>query len=71
MDADTEYDVKVTAIYPDEAESEDLIGSARTCKSAAGGSEELRHISLKSHVTSNNGAAVSPTSLSSVEVHEG
>lgn len=32
LDPDTEYDVKVTAIYPDEAESEDLLGSARTCK---------------------------------------
>lgn len=32
LDPDTEYDVKVTAIYPDEAESEDLLGSSRTCK---------------------------------------
>lgn len=36
LDADTEYDVKVTAIYPDEAESEDLLGSTRTCKFSMG-----------------------------------
>lgn len=29
---DTPYDVSVTAIYPDESESEDLLGSERTCK---------------------------------------
>lgn len=32
LDPDTEYDVTVTAVYPDEAESEDLLGSARTCE---------------------------------------
>lgn len=26
------YDVTVTAIYPDESESEDLMGRQRTCK---------------------------------------
>ncbi|CAL8312238.1 unnamed protein product [Lota lota] len=30
LDPDTEYDVTVTAIYPDESESEDLIGHERT-----------------------------------------
>lgn len=35
LDPDTKYDVKLTAIYPDEAESEDLMGSARTCELAA------------------------------------
>lgn len=32
LDPETLYDVTVTAIYPDESESEDLIGSQRTCK---------------------------------------
>lgn len=32
LDPDTEYDVMVTAIYPDESESKDLMGSERTCK---------------------------------------
>uniref|UniRef100_A0A7N8YCC1 Collagen alpha-1(XII) chain n=1 Tax=Mastacembelus armatus TaxID=205130 RepID=A0A7N8YCC1_9TELE len=32
LDPDTEYTVTVTAIYPDESESEDLMGSERTCK---------------------------------------
>lgn len=32
LDPDTEYLVTVTAIYPDESESEDLIGSERTRK---------------------------------------
>lgn len=32
LDPDTLYEVTVTAIYPDESESEDLIGSQRTCK---------------------------------------
>uniref|UniRef100_A0AAQ4PTZ0 Collagen alpha-1(XII) chain n=1 Tax=Gasterosteus aculeatus aculeatus TaxID=481459 RepID=A0AAQ4PTZ0_GASAC len=32
LDPDTPYDVSVTAIYPDESESEDLLGSERTCK---------------------------------------
>uniref|UniRef100_A0A667Y534 Collagen alpha-1(XII) chain n=1 Tax=Myripristis murdjan TaxID=586833 RepID=A0A667Y534_9TELE len=31
LEPDTLYDVTVTAIYPDESESEDLIGSQRTC----------------------------------------
>uniref|UniRef100_A0A671W1Y9 Collagen type XII alpha 1 chain n=2 Tax=Sparus aurata TaxID=8175 RepID=A0A671W1Y9_SPAAU len=31
LDPDTEYSVTVTAIYPDESESEDLMGSERTC----------------------------------------
>uniref|UniRef100_A0A3B3WUP6 Collagen, type XII, alpha 1b n=1 Tax=Poecilia mexicana TaxID=48701 RepID=A0A3B3WUP6_9TELE len=31
LDPDTEYLVTVTAIYPDESESEDLIGAERTC----------------------------------------
>nr|XP_040055050.1 collagen alpha-1(XII) chain isoform X2 [Gasterosteus aculeatus aculeatus] len=30
LDPDTPYDVSVTAIYPDESESEDLLGSERT-----------------------------------------
>ncbi|XP_028252836.1 collagen alpha-1(XII) chain isoform X3 [Parambassis ranga] len=30
LDPDTDYDVTVTAIYPDESESEDLMGSQRT-----------------------------------------
>lgn len=34
LDPDTEYDVTVTAIYPDESESEDLMGMERTCKQA-------------------------------------
>uniref|UniRef100_A0A8C7F3S4 Collagen alpha-1(XII) chain n=1 Tax=Oncorhynchus kisutch TaxID=8019 RepID=A0A8C7F3S4_ONCKI len=32
LQPDTMYDVSVTAIYPDESESEDLLGSQRTCK---------------------------------------
>lgn len=32
LDPDTLYEVSVTAIYPDESESDDLIGSERTCK---------------------------------------
>ncbi|XP_068607999.1 collagen alpha-1(XII) chain [Brachionichthys hirsutus] len=32
LEPDTLYDVSVTAIYPDESESEDLIGAERTCK---------------------------------------
>lgn len=32
LEIDTPYDVSVTAIYPDEAESEDLLGTERTCK---------------------------------------
>lgn len=32
LDPDTPYDVSVTAIYPDESESEDLLGTERTCK---------------------------------------
>lgn len=35
LDPFTEYDVTVTAIYPDESESEDLLGSERTCKQQA------------------------------------
>lgn len=35
LDPDTEYAVTVTAIYPDESESEDLMGSEKTCKPAA------------------------------------
>lgn len=34
LEIDTPYDVSVTAIYPDEAESEDLLGTERTCKEA-------------------------------------
>ncbi|XP_070782388.1 collagen alpha-1(XII) chain [Enoplosus armatus] len=34
LDPDTEYSVTVTAIYPDESESEDLMGSERTRKRA-------------------------------------
>lgn len=41
LDPDTEYEVKLTAIYPDEAESEDLLGSERTCKSSPWGSQNL------------------------------
>lgn len=32
LEIDTPYDVSVTAIYPDESESEDLLGRERTCK---------------------------------------
>uniref|UniRef100_A0A674MXT1 Collagen alpha-1(XII) chain n=1 Tax=Takifugu rubripes TaxID=31033 RepID=A0A674MXT1_TAKRU len=32
LEIDTPYDVSVTAIYPDEAESEDLLGTEKTCK---------------------------------------
>lgn len=32
LEPDTPYDVHVTAIYPDESESEDLMGTERTCK---------------------------------------
>lgn len=32
LEPDTLYDVSITAIYPDESESEDLMGSQRTCK---------------------------------------
>uniref|UniRef100_A0A8C4DV43 Collagen alpha-1(XII) chain n=1 Tax=Dicentrarchus labrax TaxID=13489 RepID=A0A8C4DV43_DICLA len=32
LETDTPYDVSVTAIYPDESESEDLLGTERTCK---------------------------------------
>ncbi|KAM9778880.1 collagen alpha-1(XII) chain-like isoform 3-T3 [Syngnathus typhle] len=35
LDPDTEYTVTVTAIYPDESESEDLIGNQRTLLKAA------------------------------------
>lgn len=35
LDPDTEYDVTITAIYPDESESEDLLGSEHTRKQAA------------------------------------
>lgn len=35
LDTDTEYTVTVTAIYPDESESEDLMGDERTCKNHA------------------------------------
>ncbi|XP_029705380.1 collagen alpha-1(XII) chain isoform X1 [Takifugu rubripes] len=35
LDTDTEYDVKVTAIYSDEAESEDLLGITRTLLKSA------------------------------------
>uniref|UniRef100_A0AAQ5ZQY6 Collagen alpha-1(XII) chain n=1 Tax=Amphiprion ocellaris TaxID=80972 RepID=A0AAQ5ZQY6_AMPOC len=31
LEVDTPYDVSVTAIYPDESESEDLLGTERTC----------------------------------------
>ena len=34
LDIDTEYDVTVTAIYPDESESEDLMGRERTRESS-------------------------------------
>uniref|UniRef100_A0A3B3QGQ3 Collagen, type XII, alpha 1a n=1 Tax=Paramormyrops kingsleyae TaxID=1676925 RepID=A0A3B3QGQ3_9TELE len=34
LDSDTLYDVFITAIYPDESESEDLMGSQRTCRAA-------------------------------------
>lgn len=32
LDPDTLYDVTITAIYPDESESEDLMGDQRTCE---------------------------------------
>jgi len=32
LEPDTPYDVSVTAIYPDESESEDLLGTERTRK---------------------------------------
>uniref|UniRef100_A0A8C9ZMB3 Collagen alpha-1(XII) chain n=1 Tax=Sander lucioperca TaxID=283035 RepID=A0A8C9ZMB3_SANLU len=41
LDPDTEYSVTVTAIYPDESESEDLIGSERTCKLPLGGNLQV------------------------------
>lgn len=34
LDADTPYDVLITAVYPDESESEDLMGNERTCKNS-------------------------------------
>uniref|UniRef100_A0A4W5P3T0 Collagen alpha-1(XII) chain n=1 Tax=Hucho hucho TaxID=62062 RepID=A0A4W5P3T0_9TELE len=37
LEPDTLYDVSVTAIYPDESESEDLLGSQRTCKTTPTG----------------------------------
>uniref|UniRef100_A0AAY5EVL3 Collagen, type XII, alpha 1a n=1 Tax=Electrophorus electricus TaxID=8005 RepID=A0AAY5EVL3_ELEEL len=37
LEPDTLYDVSVTAIYPDESESEDLMGSQRTCKTCPEG----------------------------------
>uniref|UniRef100_A0A674DDB2 Collagen alpha-1(XII) chain n=1 Tax=Salmo trutta TaxID=8032 RepID=A0A674DDB2_SALTR len=37
LQPDTMYDVSVTAIYPDESESEDLLGSQRTCKTTPTG----------------------------------
>lgn len=39
LEIDTPYDVSVTAIYPDEAESEDLLGTERTCKRNNGSCE--------------------------------
>nr|XP_015825821.2 collagen alpha-1(XII) chain isoform X3 [Nothobranchius furzeri] len=36
LDPDTPYDVRVTAIYPDESESEDLMGTERTLSKDAG-----------------------------------
>uniref|UniRef100_A0A673FNT5 Collagen alpha-1(XII) chain n=1 Tax=Sinocyclocheilus rhinocerous TaxID=307959 RepID=A0A673FNT5_9TELE len=38
---DTLYDVSVTAIYPDESESEDLLGSQRTCKKPQNPNDKL------------------------------
>lgn len=32
LESDTPYDVSISAIYPDESESEDLLGTERTCK---------------------------------------
>lgn len=32
LEPNTPYNVHVTAIYPDESESEDLMGTERTCK---------------------------------------
>nr|XP_043903464.1 collagen alpha-1(XII) chain-like isoform X1 [Solea senegalensis] len=37
LEPDTPYDVSVTAIYPDESESEDLMGTERTLPKQAGG----------------------------------
>uniref|UniRef100_A0A8C4IHE1 Collagen alpha-1(XII) chain n=1 Tax=Dicentrarchus labrax TaxID=13489 RepID=A0A8C4IHE1_DICLA len=42
LDPDTEYSVTVTAIYPDESESEDLLGDERTCKQAVAPPRNLR-----------------------------
>lgn len=51
LDTDTEYDVKVTAIYSDEAESEDLLGITRTCKLAMWRNQILCETNpLKSHI---------------------
>lgn len=35
LNPNTLYEVSVTAIYPDESESEDLVGSERTCGCSA------------------------------------
>lgn len=34
LDPDTPYDVSITAVYPDESESEDLMGNERTSKNS-------------------------------------
>lgn len=60
LDPDTPYDVTVTAIYPDESESEDLMGTQRTSKTC--NPEQPPHLLLtKKHsekrilnLTSNN-----------------
>lgn len=70
LDADTEYDIKVTAIYPDEAESEDLLGSTRTCKFSMRGSQSLYDLNaLKTSQTESLNQCC--RFFSSVEFHEG
>lgn len=71
LDPDTKYVVTVTAIYPDESESEDLLGTERTCKSAAAPTSTLlpnhgkNHILHPQYVTHWINALFFSTSLSS------
>lgn len=43
LEPDTLYDVSITAIYPDESESEDLLGSQRTCKQPQNPHSKVEH----------------------------
>uniref|UniRef100_A0A672LEC8 Collagen alpha-1(XII) chain n=1 Tax=Sinocyclocheilus grahami TaxID=75366 RepID=A0A672LEC8_SINGR len=51
LEPDTLYDVSVTAIYPDESESEDLLGSQRTCKKPQNPNDKLFSIYCTSDTT--------------------